>query len=190
MGKPRGDAGGNGRLVMRKPAEKKSDPKLQTFVPEPSGFISIYGRMKQLRNPDLTKHQKAQVSNLMSAKSNQRSECLFANAFDVAVEMEELRKELETETDEKERKRINRKLRGLENKITPAVKRAAIAREPMLVPLVLQYFRQQNGDTNISRCIKWVRDHGAGKSMQDAAMRARIKKVFGIVGQRGRPRGS
>lgn len=176
---------------MREPDEKqKSGPKSRTSAPEPSGFTPISGRMKELRGPELTAHQEASILKIMEAKSDPRSERLFAEAFDVATEIEMLREELETETDEKERERINKKLRGLENKITPAVKRAAIVREPMLIPMALQYFRQSNGDTNISRCIKWVRAQGAGKSMQDAAMRVRIKKVFGIAGQRGRPRRS
>jgi hypothetical protein len=119
---------------------------------------------------------------------NSRSE-FSADDFNNAVKLDALKEKLEAETDEKERRRINTEIRGLNNKITPAVKRAALAREPMLCPLVLRYFREE-ANTNISRCIKWVRARGAGTSLQDAAMRARIKKVFGIEGRPGRPLGS
>jgi hypothetical protein len=157
---------------------------------ELSADIPIDARMKQLRGPELTGHQIAQVSKMERRETDPRNQRLFDNAFEVVVEIDSRKEELKNATDDKERKRIEKCLRGLENKITPAVKRAAIARELQLIPLVLRYFREFNGDTNISHCIKWVRAQGAGRSMQDAAMRARIKKVFDIKGQRGRPRGS
>jgi hypothetical protein len=145
--------------MMRKVAAKeKSAPRAQTLMTVPSGL-----------------------------KSNLRSEDGFSDGYRNAVKLDALKEKLEAETDEKERRRINAEIRRLNNKITPAVKRAALAREPTLIPLVLQYFRETEGDTNISRCIKWVRARGAGRSMLDAAMRARIKKVFGIEGRRGRP---
>jgi hypothetical protein len=146
--------------------------------------------MKQLRGRDSTERQDALFSSFMGAETDPVSQRLCDEAFDVVIEIDALKEKLEIETDEKERKRIDKLLRGLENKITPVAKRAAIAREPMLSRTVLRYFREFNGDTNISRCIRWVRAQGVGKSMQDAAMRTRIKRVFGIIGERGRPRGS
>jgi hypothetical protein len=142
------------------------------------------------RIPDMKQHQIETASTWMSRQTDPRDQSLFDGAFDVVLQRDLLRDKLERETDEKERKKIEKRLRGLDNRITPAVKRAAIEREPKLNALIVQYFRQFNGDTNISRCIRWVRSEGAGKSMQDGAMRARIKQVFGIVGRRGRPRGS
>ena len=129
-------------------------------------------------NADLTEHQIGIASDWMRQQIDPLQQHLFDKAFDVVLEADLLKEQRETETDEKELKRLDKRLRGLENKITPAVKRAALKREAAIIPLVLQYFRETNGDTNITRCIKWVRSNGAGKSIQDAAMRVRIKQVF------------
>jgi hypothetical protein len=123
-------------------------------------------------------------------QSDQETQRRFDDGFDHAEEIDRLNKALENETDQKERGRTLKKIRGLESKLTPVAKAAAISREPQFNSTVLQYFRETNGDTNISRVIEHLDKQGVGKTMKPRAKRVRIKAVFGIDGRRGRPRGS
>lgn len=154
--------------------------------PEPPG--NIPARLKELRGPELTERQVVLASEWVKAQADPQTQRQFDDGFDRAVEIDRLNKALENETDQKERGRIAKKIRGLESKITPVAKAAAISREPHFNSTALQYFRETNGDTNISRCIRHLDKRGVGKNIKPGAKRVRIKAFFGIVGQRGRPR--
>jgi hypothetical protein len=157
-------------------------------------LTGIPARLTELRGPELTQRQLALASAWAKVQADQETQRQFDDAFDRVLEIDRLNKALENLIDQKERSRDNgrtpKKIRGLESKLTPVAKAAAISREPHFYSTALQYFRETNGDTNISRCIKYLDKQGVGKNIQPGAKRVRIKAFFGIVGRRGRPRGS
>src|SRR5262249_37871434 len=124
--------------------------------------------------------QAALASAWVTAQADLQTQRRFDDAFDRVLEIDRLNEE---------RGRIDKKIRGLESKITPVAKAAAISREQHLYSTALQYFRETNGDTNVSRCIRYLDERGVGKTIQPGAKRARIRAFFGIAGRRGRPRG-
>jgi hypothetical protein len=140
----------------------------------------------------LTRRQRALSSAWAKVQADQETQRQFDDAFDRVLEIDRLNKALENLIDQKGTlaRDIARKIRGLESKLTPVAKAAAISREPHFYSTALQYFRATNGDTNISRCIKYLDKQGVGKKIRPGAKRVRIKAFFGIVGRRGRPRGS
>jgi hypothetical protein len=140
----------------------------------------------------LTRRQRALASAWAKVQADQETQHQFDDAFDHALEIDRLNKALENLIDQSGRlaRDIARKIRGLESKLTPVAKAAAISRAPHFYSTALQYFRETNGDTNISRCIKYLDKQGVGRNLQPGAKRVRIKAFFGIVGRRGRPRGS
>jgi hypothetical protein len=128
----------------------------------------------------------------VKVQAGQETQRQFDDAFDRVLEIDRLKEALENLIDQKGTlaRDTPKKIRGLESKLTPVAKAAAISREPHFYSTALQYFRKTNGDTNIARCIKYLDKQGVGKNLQPGAKRVRIKAFFGIVGRRGRPRGS
>jgi hypothetical protein len=150
----------------------------------------------------LTRRQRALASAWAKVQADQETQRQFDDAFDRVLEIDRLKGALENLIDQSGRSRelargneriakwFNRRIRGLESKLTPVAKAAAISRAPHFHSTALQYFRETNSDTNISRCIEYLDKQGVGKNIKPGAKRVRIKAFFGIVGRRGRPRGS
>jgi hypothetical protein len=174
------------------------------------GDNPISDRMKQLRTMSVstsgvaisdkepTEHQNASVSELMNARPDRRSEYLYGNAYDVTLDIEALKKKLETETDEQERKRIDAELRGLEDKISPTAKRVAANKNRALVLAALEYFRENGAPSKIAKLIAYLRGRGFDSSSDNSpegrgahAMTAKkvrdiLKDRFGLEGTPGR----
>lgn len=120
----------------------------------------------------------------------------YGAAWAVVQEIDNLTEALGAENDPKERSKIQREIRGLENKITPTAKRVAADRNRPLVKAMLRYIRANGAPSNIADLLDWLRDEGFVIAPDNApkpangvtarTVRNVLHDTFGIEGQMGR----
>ena len=98
--------------------ERKPDgptKKVHPSAAKPTGDIPA--RLKELRGPELTERQVALASAWVKAQADLQTQRQFDDAFDRVLEINSLNKALENETDQEERGRIDKEIRGLKSKL-------------------------------------------------------------------------
>ena len=149
--------------------------------------------MKYLRGPDLTDHQLALVSAWWSGRTDPRSQRLFDDAFKVSLALDMAKQAHEGAT--KPTRRMAKRLRALEARITPPKKRRAIEERQPIVACVHKYIKAHGPPANLTGLIKRLRMGGVltktcfGKKYPISNTTARniLRGVFGLTGPRGRP---
>jgi hypothetical protein len=134
------------------------------------------------------KQERAPTSGRMSTNcKREKDDDVFVTAFKSSCKLLELKPELfgeEPKLDDSlfisQRSRNKKRIRRLENEITPGAKSAAIKRNRPLKKAALQNIRRHGAPDNISDLMEKLGKEG------DRAAREVVRKTFGLRGMPGR----
>jgi hypothetical protein len=197
---------------MGKPEQKNSSSQnAQPSATDATDRIPVSGRMKELRGPDLTDHQREIVSTWINTPTDRRSQRVFTAAWPYAAAINIKEKELASAAEP--RGNAEKLLRELGARITPLKSQRAKEEQRLLVALCHEYIKENGAPTNHTEFIKWLRSKGvlvatrnlkdaSGRSMRlrpngarnrveisGATVRSILRSVFGLKGRPGRKPG-
>lgn len=124
-----------------------------------------------------------------------RPDDVFAKAFEDSCKFFETKEKLADTTDELQRSQYEKTILRLENKITPAAKRAAIKRNRRLTTLVWRCLRRYGVPENIGhfiaklsakRVLTVTGKAGRPRTLTERGARDILRKKFGVEGKPGR----